>query len=103
MTMTLNLAPELEAYLREKAAREGQAAEAVAQALLMQAIQNDAQSRQEVLLKDYGVSPAQAAELRASFATFAGEWERPEMDVYDEYDAAKARLEANPAYAEVQA
>lgn len=58
---------------------------------------------QGISLSDYGISPAQAAELRASFATFAGEWERPEMDVYDDYDAAKARLEANPAYAEVQA
>ena len=45
MTMTLDLAPETEAYLREKAAREGQAVEAVAQALLMQAIQTDAQSQ----------------------------------------------------------
>lgn len=60
-------------------------------------------NEQGVSLSDYGISPAQAAELRASFATFAGEWERPEMDVYDDYDAAKARLEANPAYAEVQA
>ncbi len=95
MTMTLDIAPEMEAYLREKAARQGQAAEVVAQALLMQAIQTDAQSQQKVFLQDYGISPTQAAELRASFATFAGEWERPEMDVYDDYDAAKARLEAN--------
>ena len=47
-----------------------------------------------ISLSDHGISPAQAAELRASFATFAGEWERPEMDVYDDYDAAKARFEA---------
>lgn len=47
---------------------------------------------QGVTLSDYGISPAQAAELRASFATFADEWERPEMDVYDDYDAAKALL-----------
>ncbi len=90
--MTLNLAPEMEAYLREKAAREGQSTEAVAQALLMQAIQNDAQSRQGVLLKDYGIDPAQAAEIRASLASFADEWNQPEMDVYDDYEAAKARL-----------
>ncbi len=93
--MTLDIAPEIGAYLREKAAREGQAAEAVAQALLMYAIQIDARSGQGVLLQSYGISPAQAAELRASFATFAGEWERPEMDVYDDYDAAKARLAAD--------
>ena len=95
MTMTLDIAPEMEAYLREKAAREGQAAETVAQALLMQAIQTDAQSRQRVLLQDYSIGPAQAAELRAIFATFAGEWERTEMNVYDDYDAAKARLAAS--------
>lgn len=47
---------------------------------------------QGVSLSDHGISPAQAAELRASFTTFAGEWERPEMDVYDDYDAAKALL-----------
>ena len=92
MTMTLDIAPEIEAYLREKATREGQAAETVAQALLMQAIQTDAQSRRGVLLQDYGINPAQAAEIRASFATFASEWERPEMDVYDDYEAAKALL-----------
>jgi len=55
-----------------------------------------------ISLSDYGIGPAQAAELRASFATFAAEWERPEMDVYDDYDAAKVRLEADPAYAEVR-
>ncbi len=47
---------------------------------------------QGVSLSDHGISPAQAAELRASFATFAGEWERPEMDIYNDYDAAKALL-----------
>jgi len=95
VTMTLDLAPEMEAYLREKAAREEQAAEAVAQALLMQAIQNDAQNRQGVLLKDYAIGPAQAAELRASLTSFADEWNQPEMDVYDDYEAAKARLSVN--------
>jgi len=45
-----------------------------------------------ISLSDHGISPVQAAELRASFATFASEWERPEMDVYDNYDAAKALL-----------
>ncbi len=47
-----------------------------------------------VRLAAYGIDPVQAADLRARFAAFAGEWERPEMDVYDDYDAAKARLEA---------
>ena len=92
MTITLDLAPDLEAYLRERAARKGQETEAVAQALIMEAMMRDVDSRPGVSLPDYGISPAQAAELRASFTTFADEWERPEMDVYDDYDAAKARI-----------
>lgn len=94
MTITLDLAPEVEAYLRERAARHGQQAEAVAQALIAEAMARDAVSGQGSLLAEYSISPAQAAELRSRFATFAEEWERPEMDVYDDYDAARARLEA---------
>jgi len=30
--------------------------------------------------------------LRARLATFAEEWNAPEMDIYDNYDAAKANL-----------
>jgi len=30
----------------------------------------------------------------APLASFAEDWDSPEMDVYDDYDAAKARLEA---------
>ena len=40
-----------------------------------------------------GISPAMAAELRARLATFAEEWKSPEMDIYDDYEAAKSRLE----------
>jgi len=94
MTITLNLAPDMEAYLREWAARKGQAAEDVAQALIAEAMERDTANGGGVSLAEHGISPAQAAELRARFATFAEEWERPEMDVYDDYDAAKARLEA---------
>lgn len=43
-----------------------------------------------VSLAEHGIGPAQAAELAARFTTFAGDWERPEMDVYDDYKAAKA-------------
>ena len=92
MTITLDLAPDVEAFLRERAGRRGQRIEAVAQALIMEAMVREVNSRPGVSLSDYGISPAQAAELRARFATFAGEWERPEMDVYDDYDAAKALL-----------
>ncbi len=94
MTMTLNLAPEMEAYLREKAARHGQQTEAVAQALIAEAMERDTASGGGVSLAEHGISPAQAAELRARLATFAEEWERPEMDLYDDYNAAKARLAA---------
>ncbi len=30
-----------------------------------------------------GVAPAQAADLRNRLATFAEDWQRPEMDAYD--------------------
>ncbi len=49
MTITLNLGPSLEAYLREKALREGQATEDVAQALLAWAVEREAQDRAETL------------------------------------------------------
>ena len=92
--MTIDLAPEMEAYLRERAEREGQAAEVVAREISAQAIQDDAQSRQGTSLQDYGINPAQAAEIRASLASFAEGWNEPEMDVYDDYDAVKLRLQA---------
>jgi len=91
MTITLDLAPDVEAYLRDRAARKGQEAEAVAQALLTEAMMRDVSGGQSVQFTDHETNPVQAAELRASFMTFAGEWERPEMDVYDDYDAAKVR------------
>jgi hypothetical protein len=34
-------------------------------------------------LRDRGIDEAQAADLRARFQTFAEDWDRPEMDVYD--------------------
>jgi hypothetical protein len=43
-------------------------------------------------LRSRGINQAHAADLRARLATFAQEWESPEMDVYDHYDAAKANL-----------
>lgn len=39
-----------------------------------------------------GIDEAQAVELRAQLATFAEEWDSPEMSIYDNYDAAKANL-----------
>ncbi|MDB5321374.1 MAG: hypothetical protein JWN40_3005 [Phycisphaerales bacterium] len=35
-------------------------------------------------LGERGISPTAAADLRARLGTFAEDWSRPEMDVYDE-------------------
>jgi len=45
-------------------------------------------------LRARGIDEAQAAELRARLATFAEDWDSPEMSIYDDYDAAKARPQA---------
>ncbi len=37
-----------------------------------------------ISLAELGISKEEAANLRASFATFAEDWERPEMDIYDQ-------------------
>lgn len=39
-----------------------------------------------------GIDEAQAADLRVRLTAFAAEWDSPEMDVYDNYDAAKTNL-----------
>jgi hypothetical protein len=43
-------------------------------------------------LRQRGIDEAQAAALRAQLATFAEDWDSPEMDVYNDYNAAKAEL-----------
>lgn len=43
-------------------------------------------------LRARGIDEEQAAELRARLGTFAEDWNSPEMDVYDDYDAAKSKL-----------
>ena len=45
-------------------------------------------------LRERGIDKAQAADLRVRFATFAEDWESPEMSVYDNYDEEKAKLQA---------
>lgn len=35
-------------------------------------------------LAERGISKEDAAKQRAAFATFAEDWERPEMDIYDQ-------------------
>ena len=44
-------------------------------------------------LREHGIDKAQAAELRARLACFAEDWESPEMDIYDNYDEEKAKLQ----------
>jgi hypothetical protein len=39
-----------------------------------------------------GIDPTQAAELRARLATFADDWDSPDMAIYDDYDAHKTKL-----------
>jgi hypothetical protein len=41
-------------------------------------------SPSRVDLRERGISEAQAADLRARFGAIAEDWDRPEMDVYDE-------------------
>jgi hypothetical protein len=43
-------------------------------------------------LQARGISVTQATDLRACLATFAEDWNNPEMEIYDNYDAAKANL-----------
>ena len=44
-------------------------------------------------LGERGIDKAQAAELRTRLACFAEDWESPEMDIYDNYDVEKAKLQ----------
>ena len=53
-------------------------------------VQQSASASHRVTLRDYGINPDQAAELRARLMPFAEGWEQPEMDAYDNYDAAKS-------------
>ena len=42
-------------------------------------------------LQARGIDEAQAAALRAQLGSFAEEWDSPDMELYDNYDAAKAK------------
>jgi hypothetical protein len=43
----------------------------------------------EINLEVLGITQEEAGRLRGSLASFAEDWESPEMSVYDNYDAAK--------------
>lgn len=38
---------------------------------------------ENVILQDYGISEKEAAEQHAALASFAEDWDSPEMEVYD--------------------
>ena len=46
----------------------------------------------QIDLRARGIDEAQAAELQTQLGTFAEEWDSPDMALYDNYDAAKAKL-----------
>ena len=43
-------------------------------------------------LRGCGIPEEQAARIREQLASFAEEWESPEMDIYDDYDNLKRPL-----------
>jgi len=45
-------------------------------------------------LASRGIDAIQATDLRSHLASFAEEWESPEIDAYDDYDAAVGALSA---------
>ena len=72
MTITLNLEPDVESYLREKAAQEGQNEEVVAQSLLAQAVAWNAQDRAEALEGvRRGFAASDAGQVRPAADVFA--------------------------------
>jgi uncharacterized UPF0146 family protein len=46
----------------------------------------------DVDLAVHGIDKSQAEALRNSLATFADDWNSPEMSIYDNYDAIKSQL-----------
>lgn len=42
-------------------------------------------------LREHGINEDEAAELRARLASFAEDWDSPEMAIYDHYDAARGK------------
>ena len=43
-------------------------------------------------LAAHGIDRSQAEVLRNNLATFADDWNSPEMNIYDNYDAVKSQL-----------
>lgn len=47
---------------------------------------------QMIELAAHNIDETQAESLRVSLATYAEDWNSPEMSIYDNYDAAKANI-----------
>ena len=50
---------------------------------------DEAKDSGEIDLRAHGINAEQADELRSRLAPFAEDWNSPEMDIYDNYDAAR--------------
>jgi len=48
-------------------------------------------AKNDINLHERGIDKKQARLLRAQLATFSDDWDDPEMDVYDNYDAARKK------------
>ena len=98
--MTLALSPEIEARLQKIVERDGVDANATLEMLLNNWLEWKESDTSETLkdghidLRSLGICAEQAAEIRARFAAFAEDWDSPEMDIYDNYEAAKSALQA---------
>lgn len=44
-------------------------------------------------IEDFGMTPAEGKETRSRLEAFTPDWDSPEMDAYDNYDAARKTLE----------
>jgi hypothetical protein len=44
-------------------------------------------------IEDFGMTPAEGKETRSHLEAFAPDWDSPDMDAYDNYDAARQALE----------
>ena len=47
-----------------------------------------------VSLRERGINEAQAADLRARLTAFAEDWDSPEMDVHDDYEAVGPQVKS---------
>ena len=85
--MTLALSPETEARLQKIVERDGVDPNAILEMLLNNWLEWKESDPGEYTKEDWidlrsrGIDAAQAAEIRAKFATFAEDWDDPEMDI----------------------